>query len=240
MGKIEINMSGDLKFENGDFIIENGDFAINDFIHTNIDLYYHLATVAFEKMKSEYEKHIPKVLKLSVQLRNSWKLELEEYLQRYAIQSIIFSALSIEALINYYGANRLEDSVFKEKERIPTMEKYKLFPILSLKKMDSFTFNEADTQILYLIRDLMKCRDKLVHFKTKTTKFNSKKANHHITLKLAENSINTVKIACDFLCKMDEDFIFSFEKNINDFNTDSFNIPEQGWWGDGLMKNKRC
>lgn len=138
MGRIDINKSGDLKFE-------NGDIAVNDFIHTNIDLYYHLATVAFEKMTIESEQNIPKVLKLSEPSRNSWKLELEEYLQKYAIQSIIFSALSIEALINYYGANRLESSTFKDYERKPTVEKYKLFPSLSSKKKDPITFNESST-----------------------------------------------------------------------------------------------
>lgn len=81
--------------------------------------------------------------------------------QYYAILSIIFQALSVEAWINYYGAKTFGiDKYNREYEKLPTSEKY--LAIYKEVKHKDFPKGKKEYNNLKL---LFRLRDRLVHSK---------------------------------------------------------------------------
>jgi len=79
-----------------------------------------------------------------------------------AISAIIFQAFSVEAYMNFYGAIKLGDNVFKNHyDRISILDKIIIIPRIATGR----DFPKGDN-IYGLIKKLFKHRDMLVHYKS--------------------------------------------------------------------------
>jgi len=88
---------------------------------------------------------------------------LSAAIQREAIVAVIFSALALEAFINDYGLMHFSKSYFKDHlDRLSTVSKWVVFPKLVVGKQ-----LDTNLQPFESLVKLFKCRDKLVHYKTK-------------------------------------------------------------------------
>ncbi|MGE4544142.1 MAG: hypothetical protein AB7D06_08535 [Pedobacter sp.] len=108
---------------------------------------------------------------------------LREEAYRYATSSILFACMTVEGLINYYGAVRLGSEFYKRNlERVGITEKLSLILLMclevKLKKND---------ELLNWTRKLFDKRNSLVHPKTK--EFYSKRMKDFVTLHPSEISV---------------------------------------------------
>ena len=87
-------------------------------------------------------------------------------IQRAAMVSVIFSALTLEAFINNYGIEHFSRSYFDNHlDKLPAVSKWIVIPTLAVgKEIDS------DSQSYEQLKRLFKRRDRLVHYKTKKKK----------------------------------------------------------------------
>lgn len=87
-------------------------------------------------------------------------------IQRAAMVSVIFSALTLEAFVNNYAIERFSRSYFDNHlDKLPTISKWIIIPKL-------FTGKElnSDSQPYECLKRLFKRRDRLVHYKTRKKK----------------------------------------------------------------------
>ena len=113
-------------------------------------------------------------------------------IQRSAMVSVIFSALTAEAFINNYAIERFSRSYFDNHlDKLSPVSKWIVIPKL-------VTGNEIDTdgQPYERLKKLFKLRDKLVHYKTKKKKVSEMvededwvTENHSVDALLAVESI---------------------------------------------------
>lgn len=113
-------------------------------------------------------------------------------IQRSAMVSVIFSALTLEAFINNYAIERFSRSYFDNHlDKLSPVSKWIVIPKL-------VTGNEIDTdgQPYERLKKLFKLRDKLVHYKTKKKKVSEMvededwvTENHSVDALLAVESI---------------------------------------------------
>lgn len=84
-------------------------------------------------------------------------------IQQIAMVTIIFSALTLEAFINYYGFEKFSTNFFNNHlDKLNTISKWLILPRLVVGKQLN-----TDGQSYELLKWLFKLRDSLVHFKTK-------------------------------------------------------------------------
>lgn len=120
-------------------------------------------------------RHIKNIKKLVTE-RKSFKVKTDKdvdhaafitaSIQRNAMVTVIFSALTLEAFINFYGINNFSKSYFNNHlDKLTPINKWIVFPQLTTGKQIN-----TDGQSYELLRSLFKLRDKLVHYKTRKKK----------------------------------------------------------------------
>lgn len=157
------------------------------------------------------------------------KLDLtDEILSKYfeaAVESIVFSGLTIEAFINAYAMARVSNSKFKKLNRHSLRGKWSEVPsAVTGKKIPE------DSQAMIQLAELVKSRNNLVHYKTAGNdpmKYYSyigslleeSTLSHALPLTTqAESNINTVMLLIDELKQIDSsvseaDLMFSESDN---------------------------
>jgi hypothetical protein len=169
--------------ENIDFIFQGGTVTI-----AHYNMYYNMAIEHYNIAKKKYEKAKSKNSKTDYGM-----------IQKEVISSIIFSSLSIEAIIYEYGVERLGLDYYKEHlDKLSVKSKWTVIPrLVTTKEIDQVVINKLNQLIIH--------RNQVVHHKSKTvpiSKYN--KQDFQKTLVQAEQGIMCVENVLFELLKIDE------------------------------------
>lgn len=236
--KPDVNRGGDLVTENGDIKVEDGDFYITPVTDTNIDLYYQNAKASLQEAEDLANKHWPAIEKLPTPIKKRKEMELNDRLQIFTVPVLLHTALAVEALINYYGANRLNMTPegfdqYEKETKYETPEKYEKFPAealnVGIEKVRLQSNLKGD------LRELIKKRNELSHFKPKTVKVNEQSPDHYVDLSFAKEALQKVKLACNHLVEVDSEFQFNFEEHVEKGRfLEDFEVPDLDDFGRGI------
>jgi len=118
-----------------------------------------------------------------------------------SIVAIVFSALALEAFINYYGTQTLSKSYFENySDRLDLVSKWLIIPRLSLGK----ELNPG-RRAMNLLRALVHKRNNLVHFKSRTKKISELDwSEDWVNLEDAEQSCESVRTVISEMRKLDK------------------------------------
>lgn len=121
-------------------------------------------------------------------------------IQRCAMVSVIFSALTLEALINNYGIERFSATYFdKHLANLNTVSKWVVIPTLATGK----DLNR-DRQAFEGLKHLFKQRDKLVHYKTRKKKVSELQEHEDwVTEEHSEKALQTVRALVEAVSEID-------------------------------------
>jgi len=164
--------------------------------------YYEFATRNFIKFQ-EQSKLVDKLLKKTIVMpKEDDKAAWYEY-HNSMINVLLYSALSLEAYINYYGT-RYDIPFNNDLERLSTLNKFKMYPTIKTRRT-------IDIEALNVIKKFFKLRDGFVHAKPERLK-------HGVDSPDESNSASAVieredkgKIMCDLnyvyqsIFKIDDD-----------------------------------
>ncbi|MHA1329861.1 MAG: hypothetical protein ACTSR2_02175 [Candidatus Hodarchaeales archaeon] len=121
-------------------------------------------------------------------------------IQRSAMVSVVFSALTLEAFINNYAIEHFSKNYFENNlDKLSTVSKWIVIPKL-------VTGNEIDTdgQPYENLKKLFKLRDKLVHYKTRKKKISEMTEDKDwVTENHSEVSLLTLKSIFNELATVD-------------------------------------
>ncbi|MBD3337868.1 MAG: hypothetical protein GF353_02090 [Candidatus Lokiarchaeota archaeon] len=138
--------------------------------------YYYMASYAMERFQ--------KLCKNTV----SFEKDPDEYFDTkelkfyYGTQVIIFAAMSLEALINDFGASELGDSYFRNHvDKLDTVSKY----LVIIKMVHQKEFPK-ESQAYELLKNLFRIRNKMVHSKSKAIPY---KENGDIDIEMYQKKI---------------------------------------------------
>jgi len=122
-------------------------------------------------------------------------------IQRAAMVSIIFSALTLEAFINNYGIERFSRSYFDNHlDKLPAVSKWIVIPRLITGKEI-----ELDTQPFEQLKRLFKRRDRLVHYKTRKKKMSEiYEEDVWVTEEQSAEAVQTVVSIVEELSRIDK------------------------------------
>lgn len=167
--------------------------------------YWHHRLV--EKLVRERDQH------WSVHNDVDFVCKKNDAIEKAAIVSVIFSALTLESFINYYAIDRTSKNYFlKHLDKLSPVTKWLIFPKL-------FTGNQisTDSQSYQLLDKLFKLRNKLVHDKSTKKNIRELKSEDFINQTNSQESIQTVIKLCKELKaldpKIDIGWIIKTEKN---------------------------
>lgn len=120
-------------------------------------------------------------------------------IQRSAMVAVIFCALALEALINYYGIEKLSRGFFKTHlDRLSAASKWLILPKLVVGQQLS-----TDGQAYELLRGLFKLRDRLVHYKTREKRICDLTEEDWVTERQARDAIEAVNRLVEELRSLD-------------------------------------
>jgi hypothetical protein len=109
-------------------------------------------------------------------------------IQRSAMVVVVFSALTLEALINHYGIERVSRSFFDNHlDKLDPVSKWLILPKLIVGRQ-----LDTDEQPYELLRGLFKLRNKLVHYKTREKAIDELKDEDWIREEEAHSAIQAV------------------------------------------------
>lgn len=121
-------------------------------------------------------------------------------IQRAAMVSVIFSALTLEAFINNYAIEKFSKSYFNNHlDKLSPVSKWIVIPKL-------ITGNSLNTegQPYELLKKLFKLRDKLVHYKTRKKKVSEMtEEDDWVTENHSEDALLTVESILNELARID-------------------------------------
>lgn len=124
------------------------------------------------------------------------KIEEQE---RYASVAVIFTALSLEAYINYYGITRLSKSYFtKYIDKLSLVAKWVLLPRLTCGKQLG-----VESKAIEDLRWLATLRNKMVHYKAREVASNGLSASDVLWKSDAEKALKTAANIVRALKKLD-------------------------------------
>lgn len=235
--KPNVNRGGGLVIEDGDIKIVDGDFYITPVTDTHIDIYYQNAKASLQEAEAFDGRYRAAIEKLPTPLKETKEMDLNERLQIFTVPVLLHTALAIEALINYYGANRLnmtpeEFDRYERENKYETPEKYEKFPAEALKV--GIEKVRLQSNLKGELRELIRKRNNLSHFKPKTVQVNEQNPEHYVELCFAKKALQTVKIACDHLVEVDSEFQFSFEEHVEKGRfLEDFEVPDLDNFGRG-------
>jgi hypothetical protein len=232
--KPDVNRGGELVTEDGDIKVEDGDFYITPVTDTNIGLYYQNAKASLEEAEDFAQRYRPAIEKLPTPFKELKEKELNDRLQIFTVPVLLHAALAVEALINYYGANRLdmtpeEFAEYEWKNRnedgFKTPEKFETFPSMAVGVEVEKVRMQSDLK--GSLKKLISKRNNLSHFKPKTVKVNEQNPDHYVELSFAKKALQTVKLACNHLVEVDSDFQFNFEEHVEKGRfLEEFEVPD--------------
>ncbi len=87
-------------------------------------------------------------------------IECSNIYRTFKLGTVLFSAVTLEALINFY-AKQLDLQSYAENERIPTLKKWRIYPKLA-------HGNQVPEHVLQRIDLVFKLRDRVAHPKPRT------------------------------------------------------------------------
>jgi hypothetical protein len=121
-------------------------------------------------------------------------------IQRSAMVSVIFSALTLEAFINDYGISNFPKAFFdKHLDRLSPVTKWIIIP-----KLKGGHQLEPTGPAIRKLGALFKQRDKLVHHKTVTTPVSEAFNKHWLDEKHSEEALSTVRLLVEELARVDQ------------------------------------
>ena len=122
-------------------------------------------------------------------------------IQRAAMVSVVFSALTLEAFINNYGLEHFSRNYFdKHLDKLPAVSKWIVIPKLAIgKEIDS------DSRSYEQLKRLFKRRDRLVHYKTKKKKLSEMHGGDvWVTEEQGAEAVQTVRSVLGELSRIDD------------------------------------
>ena len=158
---------------------------------------------AIEKIEIQNDDLLEEETRIISQLE-----EIERKIEYDSISSIVFSALTVEAYIYDYGARKLGDSFVKDHlDKLDTISKIVVISQLIL--CEKFP---KDNMIYCRLKDLIKERNSLVHYKSSKKKLVSIRSSLD---KRDEEFVNLIKIGINAFETLRDfiKFIFSIDQN---------------------------
>lgn len=136
-------------------------------------------------------------------------------IQRYAMVVVIFSALTLEAIINHYAIENLSKSYLNNYlDKLDPVSKWIVIPkIVTGRQLDT------DGQAFQQLKGLFRLRNQLVHYKTKVKRIDEVREEDWIREEEAENAIQTVWKVLEALSSLDQTVSIDWLK---DSETDPF------------------
>jgi len=123
--------------------------------------FYSIACQHYRQVKQLVAERDRRVIKSDKDV--DFVCEKNAAIQRSAMVSVIFSALALEAFINYYGIDRFSRGFFDTHlDSLNTVSKWLILPKLTVGRQLS-----TDGQPYELLIGLFRLRNKLVHYKTR-------------------------------------------------------------------------
>lgn len=120
-------------------------------------------------------------------------------IQRAAMVTVVFSALTLEGFINDYGITRFSKNYFDNHlDKLKTRSKWVIFPQLIVGKPLN-----TDGQPYEMLKNLFNLRDRLVHSKTRKKRICDLTEDDLVTEGDASKAIETVRLLMEELCKLD-------------------------------------
>ncbi len=217
MHRPDINQGNDLIIRNGDFVVENGDFALAPHVEANIGLYYVIAQRNVCDAVAHNQQLRPMIQAIHHAAHANLSYQLSDWLQQWTTPAVTFAALCAEALINYYGANRLAPEqwaryVTGEERKTSTIKKFKELPRLV---RDDGTLKVPDG-LLAALEQLFSIRNRAAHYKTRLVPQQTPSPEHHITVQDCRAALETVRQAAAHLKGVDAGFDFNIDEHLND------------------------
>jgi len=125
---------------------------------------------------------------------------LNAAIQRDAMVTTIFCALTLEAFINSYGIHSFSKSNFEDHlDKLNPVSKWVIIP-----KLATGSQIRKDGQGYKLLKDVFKLRDKLVHYKSREKRISELKEDEDwVTEKHAQRSIEAVTVILQELKSLD-------------------------------------
>jgi hypothetical protein len=117
-----------------------------------------------------------------------WIAQTNDAIGRLALIVIMFSALSLEAYINYYGITRLSKGYFENHlDRLDVFSKWIIIPrVVTGKQLD------AGSKALQDLAWLITTRNRFVHYKSRVVEVEDTKETDFLWYSDAEKAITTV------------------------------------------------
>jgi hypothetical protein len=130
----------------------------------------------------------------------SFVFEKNAAIQRAAMVTVVFSALTIEGFINDYGITRFSKSYFDNHlDKLNTVSKWIILP-----QLVTGTSLSTDGQAFQMLKSLFKLRDRLVHSKTRTKRVCDLNDDDWIRESEASKAIETVRLLMKEIGDLDE------------------------------------
>jgi hypothetical protein len=121
-------------------------------------------------------------------------------IQRAAMISVVFSALTLEAFINDYGISNFSKTFFDTYlDRLSPATKWMIIPRLKTGKQLN-----PQGPVIHKLSSLFKQRDKLVHHKTVIKPVSEAFNKHWLDEKHSEEALSTVQLLVKELAKIDQ------------------------------------
>lgn len=205
----DLSKSGALAIRDGDFLIEDGDFALEDRVEAHLGLYHSLARQNYRRTQGYESKYSALIEALHSDAHPDLRRELAIWLEQWTIPSVVFSALCVEALLNYYGANRLGQRFTAALEKQSALRKLRTLPGIVLGAPGQ---HQVPEDLVLSLTRLFDIRNRLVHFKTSVFRSNVVIPEHRVTLKDSEEALDIPKRVCSYLSAIDIGFRFAFSQ----------------------------